>query len=129
MQQCPIAVQQIGVGCVFESYQENKREEDFLIDRSRCPDLDGGWHGRLGCGVADLSSGGPADIGRAGSGAGSRECRGTVAGANVRGLSASAERPDAADENDDRDDRTRPDRNGSLNSLINKAPLKDATLP
>jgi hypothetical protein len=126
MQQCPFAVQQIGVGCVFESYQENKSEEDFLIDRRRRPDLDGGWHGGLGGGVADLSSGGSADIGRAGSGAGSRECRGTVAGANVCGLSASVERPDTADENDDRDGRTKADRNGSLNSLIDKAPLKDA---
>jgi hypothetical protein len=37
--------------------------------------------------------------------------------ANLHGLSASAESPNTANENDDRDGRSNPDRNRSLNSL------------
>jgi len=48
---------------------------------------------------------------------GSRECRGTADGGKVCGLAASAERPDTADQTDDRDRRTSPDRNRSLRSL------------
>jgi hypothetical protein len=54
MQQLAIAMQQRGLGCLIESYEENNSEDDFLIDRSRRRDRDFGWHCRLRCGVADL---------------------------------------------------------------------------
>jgi hypothetical protein len=47
-------MQQGGVGFGFESYRENNSEEDLLFNRSRRHDLDGGRHGRLRGGVADL---------------------------------------------------------------------------
>jgi hypothetical protein len=100
---------------LVQSYEEINSEEDF-IDRRRGRDLDCGWLRRLRCGVADLWIGGFADIGGAGSRAGSCERPGTVGGANLQGVSASAESPGTADGNDDRDG-TNPDRNRSLTSL------------
>jgi hypothetical protein len=103
------------LGSFVQSYEEINSEDD-LIDRRRGRDLDCGWLRRLRCGVADLWIGGFADIGGAGSRAGSCERPGTVGGANLHGVSASAESSGTADGNDDRDG-TNPDRNRSLTSL------------
>lgn len=54
MQQLTIAMQQMGLGCLIESYEETNSEDDFLINRSRRRDLGCGCHCKLRCGVADL---------------------------------------------------------------------------